>query len=174
VIETFSRVFRPAIAGAVVAVGLMSAPVHAGPEENAFLQAFVGEWRGRGTLVGASEETVVCRLSLSPGNQDKVNYSGRCTIAGNTLSINGTLAYIDASRRYEAAMTTNATFSGLAVGQRRGNQVIFNLREREQDEGRDMTINAQIALNSSAISVQFSVVYDETGESLSASVPFSR
>jgi hypothetical protein len=168
-----SQILRTAAAAAAMSVGVWAAPAMAGPQEVALLQSYIGEWRGRGTMIGANQETVVCRLSLTQGNQDKVNYSGRCTIAGNTLSINGTLAYVDAARRYEAAMTTNAQFSGIAVGQRRGNGVVFNLRERERDEGRDLTINAQIALNNSAINVQFQVVYD-TGENLSATVPFSR
>ncbi len=167
------QILRTALAAAAMSAGIWAAPATAGPQEVALLQSYVGEWRGRGTMTGANQETVVCRLSLTQGNQDKVNYSGRCTVAGNTLSINGTLAYVDAARRYEAAMTTNAQFSGIAVGQRRGNGVVFNLRERERDEGRDLTINAQIALSNSAINVQFHVVYD-TGENLRATVPFSR
>ena len=65
--------------------------------------------------------------------------------------------------------------SGIAVGQKRGGGLVFNLRERTPDEeGKDMNISAQIALNGDAISVAFEVVYVESGDSLRADVPFSR
>ncbi|SFV32034.1 hypothetical protein SAMN05216456_1522 [Devosia crocina] len=164
-----------ALAGLLLTAGLTAAPAYAGPAEVALLKSYIGEWRGRGTVVGASTESVVCRLTLSQGNQDKVNYNGRCTLAGTNLSVAGTLAYVDANRRFEAAMTSNATFSGVAVGQKRGNGLVFNLRERTPDEeGKDMNISAQIALNGDAISVGFDVVYVESGDSLKAQVPFSR
>lgn len=164
-----------ALAGILLSASFAAAPAFAGPNEVALLKSYIGEWRGRGTLVGASTESVVCRLTLSQGNQDKVNYSGRCTLAGTNLSVAGTLAYVDAARRYEAAMTSNATFSGIAVGQKRGSGLVFNLKERKPDEeGKDMNISAQIALNGDAISVAFEVVYVESGDSLKANVPFSR
>ena len=141
----------------------------------ALLKSYIGEWRGRGVLYGASEESVVCRLTLTEGNQDKVNYSGRCALAGTNLSVAGTMAYVEANRRFEAAMTSNATFTGIAVGQKRGSGLIFNLRERDQDEeGKDLNIAAQIQLNPSDIHVTFEIVYVESGDSLRAEVPFSR
>jgi hypothetical protein len=147
----------------------------AAPADVALLKSYIGEWRGRGVVIGASEESVVCRLSLTEGNGDKVNYNGRCALAGTNLSVAGTIAYIDASRRYEAAMTSNATFTGIAVGQKRGSGLIFNLRERDQDEeGKDLNISAQIQLNNNDIQVSFEVVYVESGDSLRAEVPFSR
>lgn len=164
-----------ALAGLLLSSGFAVVPAFAGPAEVALLKSYIGDWRGRGTLIGASTESVVCRLSLTQGNQDKVNYSGRCTLAGTNLSVAGTLAYIDAARRYEAAMTSNATFSGIAVGQKRGSGLVFNLRDRRPDEvGKDMNITAQISLNGDAIGVTFEVVYVESGDSLRAQVPFSR
>lgn len=164
-----------ALAGVIASAGLSAAPAFAGPAEITLLKSYIGDWRGRGTLIGANKESVVCRLSLSQGNQDKVNYSGRCTLAGTNLSVAGTIAYIDASRRYEAAMTSNATFTGIAVGQKRGGGLVFNLREREEDEeGKPMNISAQITLNGDAIGVTFDVVYVESGDSLRAEVPFTR
>ena len=152
-----------------------AAPALAAPADVALLQSYIGDWRGRGTLTGERSETVVCRLKVSTGNSDKVNYSGRCTLAGKVLSINGTLAYVDAQRRFEAAMTSNAAFSGIAVGQKRGKGLLFNLRERDQDEeGKEYDISADIALDQDEITVGFNVVYVETGESIRASVPFSK
>jgi hypothetical protein len=156
-------------------MGAAATPALAAPADVALLKSYIGEWRGRGTLTGAETESVVCRLSLKEGNSDKVNYSGRCVLAGNNLAINGTLAYVDDNRRFEAAMTTNATFSGIAVGQKRGNGLVFNLRERDEDEeGKEISITADITLASDAINVAFAVVYTETGESMRAQVPFSK
>ena len=164
-----------ALAGLLVTGGIATGPVLAGPADVALLQSYIGNWRGRGVLVGANSETVVCRLALTSGNQDKVNYHGRCTLAGTQLSVAGTMAYVDANKRFEAAMSSNATFTGVAVGQKRGSGLVFNLRERDQDEeGKDLTISAQISLSNDAISVVFEVVYVESGDSLRAEVPFTK
>jgi hypothetical protein len=173
---TFGSLTRAAaLAGLLLSAVAGSVPAMAAPADVALLKSYIGEWRGRGVVIGASEESVVCRLSLTEGNGDKVNYNGRCALAGTNLSVAGTIAYIDASRRYEAAMTSNATFTGIAVGQKRGSGLIFNLRERDQDEeGKDLNISAQIQLNNNDIQVSFEVVYVESGDSLRAEVPFSR
>jgi hypothetical protein len=172
---TFGPLTRAAaLAGLLFSAGA-AAPALAAPADVELLKSYIGEWRGRGVLVGADQETVVCRLSLSEGNDDKVNYNGRCTLAGTNLSVAGTMAYIEASKRYEAAMTSNATFTGIAVGQKRGSGLTFNLREREQDEeGKDLNISAQIKLSEEQIDVVFEVIYIESGDSLRAEVPFSR
>jgi hypothetical protein len=174
--RSFEQLARAmALTGALLMGGLATAPAFAGPAEQALLKSYIGDWRGRGTLTGANTETVVCRLTLKPGNQDKVNYSGRCSLAGTQLTMAGTMAYIEASKRYEAVMSSNATFRGLAVGQKRGNTLIFKLRERDEDEnGKELAISAQINLTSEAIAVQFDVVYVENGDSLRAEVPFTK
>lgn len=163
-----------ALAGLLLSAPMAVTPALAGPAEVALLQSYIGEWRGRGTLTGANSETVVCRLELRSGNQGRVNYSGRCTLAGTTLAVNGTLAYVEAARRYEAVMTSNTPFSGVAVGQRRGDGIVFNLRERETSEDQLMTISSQIALAGGAISVNFQVDNETSGQRIVASVPFSK
>jgi hypothetical protein len=163
-----------ALAGCVAASSL-SAPAFAGPKEVALVKSYIGEWRGRGILVGANTETIVCRMTVTQGNQDKVNYNGRCSLAGTQLSVAGTMAYIEANKRYEAVMSSNATFSGVAVGQKRGNNLIFNLRERDEDEkGKELAITSQITLAKDTINVVFDVVYVENGASLHAEVPLTR
>ncbi|WP_240233382.1 hypothetical protein [Devosia lacusdianchii] len=164
-----------ALAGLLVSAGAASAPAFAAPADVALLQSYLGDWRGRGVLIGANTETVVCRLALTQGNQDKVNYNGRCTLAGTQLSVAGTMAYVEANKRFEAAMSSNATFTGIAVGQKRGGGLVFNLRERDEDEeGKDINISAQITLSNEAINVVFEVVYVDSGDSLRAEVPFSK
>ena len=173
--KLFGPLSRTLALAGLFSVALFSAPAMAAKADVELLQSYIGQWKGRGQLVGAESETVVCRLTLTQGNQDKVNYSGRCSLAGTNLSVTGTLAYNDSANRYEAAMTSNATFNGLAVGKKSGNGVVFNLKERgEDEEGNDMTISAQIALNSGKIAVQFNVVFNSTGDQLRASVPFTK
>jgi hypothetical protein len=48
------------------------------------------------------------------------------------LSVSGTIAYSDQNRRYEAAMSSNAGFTGMAVGQERGGQIVFDLSQRRR------------------------------------------
>lgn len=164
-----------AIAGVSLAGSLVAAPVSAGPAELALLESYVGTWSGRGQLSGARTETVVCRMTLSPGNGDKVNYRGRCAMAGNTVSVNGTIAYVDAARRYEAAMTTNAGFTGIAIGRRSGDGIVFNMREAVEDEaGSPITVAASMTLDDAKIVVDFGATFNETGESFKAMIPFSK
>jgi hypothetical protein len=173
--KSFGPLSRTLALAGLFSVALFSAPAMAAKADIELLQSYIGNWKGRGQLIGAETETVVCRLNLTAGNQDKVNYSGRCSMAGTNLAVNGTLAYNDGANRFEAAMTSNATFNGLAVGKKSGSGVIFNLKERgEDEEGNDMTITAQIALNRGKINVEFNIVFNETGDMLRASVPFSK
>ena len=171
--------FRPlvrlaAIAGVIVATGVAIGPAFAGPAETALLKSYEGSWRGKGQVVGADTETVTCRMSLSEGNDDKVNYSGRCALAGANLSINGTLAYIDANRRYEGAMTSNVNFSGVAIGQKVGDSIVFNLKERGTLQDTNTMIAAGITLSPGGITVKFDATDSVSGKSVSSLIPFQK
>jgi hypothetical protein len=171
----FGAVMRSVgLAGVLVSAGAVATPVLAAQADIDFLQAYMGSWKGRGVLVGADTETVVCRMKLSSGNEQKINYSGKCTLAGSNLSINGTLAYVDANKRYEAVMTSNANFTGVAVGKKQGDGVVFNLKERDTSDGNDMAITAGIALQGGAINVDFRVVETKSGKVIKATIPFSK
>jgi hypothetical protein len=114
-------------------------------------------------------------MDMKSGNDDKVNYSGRCSMAGTQVSVNGTIAFNDASKRYEAAMTTNVNFSGVAIGRRSGQSIIFDLKEKNKDEeGNDLDIASSMVLKDQKISVNFKVVFVATGESIVATIPFSK
>ncbi|MEQ1769511.1 MAG: hypothetical protein ABL879_06685 [Devosia sp.] len=172
------KLFGP-LAKAVALVGLVLGlgvfPALAGQREIDALAAYVGDWRGKGTMSGANTETVVCRMGLKPGNAGKLNYSGRCSVAGSVLSVNGTIAYVDANNRYEAAMTTNVGFSGMATGRLRGDDIVFDLKERNKDsEGNDMSVATSITLSGGAMSVDFKVTFVSTGESIVAKIPFAK
>lgn len=153
-----------------------SAPAQAAEAELTLLHSYIGNWRGEGALTGADRnEPFRCRLSVAKGNQGKVNYTGRCTLVDATLSISGTIAYNDAAGRYEAAMSSNAGYTGLAIGQINGGNINFNLQERQRDRsGSDVRIGSRIGLSPGTIVVDFEVEFNNSGEVLTASVPFSQ
>jgi hypothetical protein len=171
-IGSFARLTGAAVMLAVI--GGAVAPAFAGPAEIALLKSYEGNWRGRGTVVGSDTETVTCRMSLTPGNQSKVNYAGRCALAGTDLAINGTLAYVDSSQRYEGAMTSNINFSGVAVGRKEGNGIVFNLKSRGMSDNANVEVTAGIILTPGVITVKFNAVDVNTGKVLNATVPFSK
>jgi hypothetical protein len=163
-----------ACAAVLIAGGMTTVPGIAAPADVEFLQTFVGNWRGRGVLTGASKETVVCKLGMTEGNQDKVNYSARCSLAGTTLSMNGTVAYIESSKRFEAAMTSNVSFSSKAVGRKQGNAIVFTLNDTGKDEeGNNLKFTSQMVLSGKTINVEFQVVF-ANGDKIAARVPFTK
>lgn len=152
-------------------------PAPAAEAELALLGSYVGNWRGESALVGGDQpEPFRCRLTVATGNQGKINYSGRCTLVSATLSINGTIAYNDAAKQYEAAMSSNAGFTGLAIGRVGTEEISFDLRERQKDRtGSDVRIGSRIVLTgNNSIVVDFEVEFNDSGEVLTASVPFSQ
>jgi hypothetical protein len=148
----------------------------AGEAELALLSSYVGNWQGQGALVGGDEpEPFRCRLTVAKGNQAKINYTGRCSLVDANLSISGTIAYNDQAGRYEAAMSSNAGFTGLAIGRNQGGGISFDLKERQEDRsGSDVRIGSRIVLLNDNITVDFEVEFNDSGEVLTANVPFSR
>jgi hypothetical protein len=165
-----------AVAGLLFAWMALAVPAQAAQADVELLQSYVGSWRGSGNLTGGTEpEKFSCRMTITKGKEGKIHYAGRCSLAGLNLSVAGTIAYIDAAGRYEAVMTSNATFSGTAVGIRQGDGVVFNLRERDTNEqGTEMTITSRVVLRGGGITVDFDVLFNETGERMKAAVPFKR
>jgi len=167
-----------AVAAAVIILlaVLMSAPARSGPAELALLTSYIGDWRGEGALVGGQNpEPFRCRLTMSSGNLSKINYAGRCSLINMNLSVSGTIAYNDQAQRYEAVMSSNAGFTGLAVGRKQGDTISFDLRERQSDRGgNDVRIGSRITLSGGAIRVDYEVEFNNSGQVLTAAVPFRR
>ncbi|MDP3315368.1 MAG: hypothetical protein Q8M47_04795, partial [Devosia sp.] len=77
-------------------------------------------------------------------------------------------------KRFESALTSNLSFSGIAIGMRQGGGLYFSFTEKNMDEdGMGMSVNAAITLNPEKIGVNFDVAFDN-GDKLSASVPFTK
>ena len=157
-------------AAVAVAAMAMIGPAFAGPVE--LLESYVGDWKGTGALVGGQNpEPFKCRLGISKGNLNKINYAGRCSLVDMTLSVSGTIAYDDKAQRYQAAMSSNAGFTGVAVGRITGDTVSFDLREKQVDRGgNDVRIGSRILLDGGSITVDFEVEFNNSGQVLTLSL----
>ena len=171
-----SRLNLASVVSAVLMLAFLVAPAAAGQAEIDLLASYVGKWSGAGVLEGGkAPESFRCRLTIAKGNQAKINYSGRCTLVNMNLSVAGTIAYDDAARRYQAVMSSNAGFTGFAVGQQVGDTIAFDLAEKETDRGgNEVRIGSRITLTGDAITVDFEVEFNGSGQLLTASVPFAR
>lgn len=163
--------------GAVALAVALAAPVQAGPTQIALLSNYIGEWSGSSELVGGTKpEPFSCRLTINKGNQSKINYAGRCTLTSMNLSVTGTIAFDDASQTYQAIMGSNAGYKGTAVGRVAGDTITFNLSENSSDRaGNAVRLGAQIILvGSNSITVNYQVEFNNSGDVLTASVPFTK
>lgn len=165
----------PSLALAALATLPFGAPAHAAQEDVDLLKSYVGEWRGRGTAQFSDtrqDETVVCRMTIKDSEPTKVTFDGRCTIAGRTLAIAGTVAYVEAAGRYEAIMSSVASFQGVAIGQRRGSDIAFDLIDRNPERG-EHRIDADLSLQGDVIHMDFKIANVNTGWSTVAQIPFA-
>jgi len=154
----------------------LAAPAYSAEAEMALLNSYIGNWRGESVLTGGEKpEPFRCRLNIAKGNLNKINYAGRCTLINMNLSVSGTIAYSDQNRRFEAAMSSNAGFTGLAVGVKQSDRISFDLKQRQSDRGgNDVRIGSKIILIGDSIRVDYEVEFNDSGKLLVASVPFSR
>lgn len=153
-----------------------AAPVQSGQAEIDLLSSYIGQWRGEGVLVGGEQpEAFRCRLTIAKGTAAKINYAGRCTLVNFNVSVTGTIAFDDRSRTYQAAMSSNAGFTGMAVGRKSGDRITFNLAERQVDRGgNDVRIGSHLELVGGRITIDFEVEFNNSGQVMTARVPFSR
>jgi len=172
-----TRGYRSLAAAAAIAVASFAvAPALAGPVEMELLSGYVGSWKGEGVMVGGAQpEPFRCRMQVQKGNQAKVNFAGRCTLVNFNLSVSGTIAFNDKARRYEAAMSSNAGFSGVAAGRIDGDKIMFDLAEKQVDKGgNDMRIGSKVSLVAETINIDFEIEFNNSGNVLTAKVPFKR
>lgn len=159
-----------------VMAALVAAPAQAGQAEVDLLSTYIGSWSGAGVLAGGkAPEPFRCRMIIAKGSQAKINYSGRCALVNMNLSVAGTIAYDDSNQRYQAAMSSNAGFTGYAVGRESGGQISFDLAQKQVDRGgNDVRIGSRIHLIKDSITVDFEVEFNNSGNVLTAVVPFAR
>ena len=173
---THNRTFSALIAAAITFFALLAAPVRAGQAEIDLLSAYIGDWKGAGVMVGGDfPESFKCRLTISKGNQAKINYAGRCSLVNMNLSVSGTIAFDDKSRRYQAAMSSNAGFTGIAVGRQQGDTISFDLSEKQIDRGgNSVRIGSKINLIDDTITVDLESEFNNSVQVLTAKVPFAK
>lgn len=166
-------------AGVVVAaLGLplaATAPVAAAEADVALIKSYIGEWRGRGNIVwggSGDEETVLCRMEVEDSDPAKIGVEGRCSLAGAVLQMRGTIAWVEANNRYEGILSSNS-FTGIAIGHRRGQSLVFDLRDYEGESGR-FDIEARIALQGDDIGMDLRIANKDDGTVTTADVPFAR
>lgn len=172
---------RVGLRGAMAVVTIMlssfvASPAQSGQAELDLLTSFIGNWTGMGALIGGKmPEPFSCRLTVAKGKGTKINYTGRCTLINMNLSVAGTIAFNENAQRYEAVMSSNVGFTGYAIGRKLDGQISFDLTERRTDRGgNDVRIGAHISLIGGSITVDYEVEFNQSGEILTASVPFSR
>ena len=175
---TTRRVYLASAIAAMMLSGAVAAPAQAAKQDPiGLLSSYIGEWSGSGVLQGGKEpEPFKCRLSIDKGNQAKINYAGRCTLVNMNLSVSGTIAFDTATKTYQAVMSSNAGFTGVAVGKQQGQNIMFDLQEKQTDRsGNAVRIGSHITLMAqTSITIDFQVEFNNSGNVLTATVPFSK
>ena len=170
----FGPLSRAVLVGAAM-VASTTLPALAGPEMD-LLKTYIGTWKGSGTVSGSQAQPVTCRMALTKGNGEKLNYNGRCSLAGAQVAVYGTIAWIEAKHHFEAAMTSGiGGFNGVAVGQRSGSNIVFDLQQRADDnQGNDITVSAKVLLSGSTMGVDFHATFNKSGDKVDAKIPFTK
>ncbi|MFT6659189.1 hypothetical protein [Maritalea sp.] len=164
---------------ALAAVSLISSalPAFAAKADLDLLQSYVGDWRGKGQAKLAStgeNETVLCKMSFTESSQTKIGLDGKCSLAGSTLSMRGTVGYVADLRRFEAVMSSNTSFQGVAVGTRSGKNLSFSLDNVKSETDDAFDIAVSLKLNGGEINVRFDIIHNASGGKSVAIIPFSK
>ncbi len=140
----------------------------AGQAENALLAKYEGNWRGSGKVTGPDPGTVACRLSMKNSSPGTLTYTGRCSFSGGGASFRGAMTYNDATKRFEAASSTQGA-SSTAIGKRQGGGIVFSAGDMDTRYG---TATTTLAL-ADDIRLSFKLV-DKDGRTTSSNVTFAR
>jgi len=152
-------------------------PAFSAPKDVELLNSYVGDWRGSGDLKRDGDvETVRCKLAITKAKAGKINYKGRCAVAGANISIAGTMAYIEEAQRFEALMSTSTSFSGVAIGNYSNIEdkegINFELSDKNAKTGDEFEISSNISLKEEVIGIDFVVTNKTTSRIISAIIPF--
>lgn len=167
---------RRVVVVVIAGLAMLGAPgtAQAGAADVAFLQSYIGNYTGTGSIAGSQKaETVRCRLKVVPtADSNVLNYSGRCSVAGGSFSMSGALGFVNG--RYQAAMSSSGGVAGTILGQKSQGGVSFSTQKRDASNGSDRTISSNLALTSGAINVDFNSVDNTTGKATSGQIAFAR
>ncbi len=175
----FGKLKQLAIASvlAIATVTGGAAPTYAAKADIELLQSYIGDWRGRGNAKLAStgeDETVLCKMNFTKSSGSKIGLNGRCSLAGTTLSMRGTVGYVEAAKRFEAVMSSNTSFQGVAIGKRRGKNLTFKLNNVKSDSNDAFDIAVALELKGGTINVRFDILHKESGGKSFAIIPFKK
>ena len=63
----------------------------------------------------------------------------------------------------------------MAIGQKQGDKIVFDLKQRADDDaGNDISIAAKVILSGASMSVDFHATFNDTGDTIDAKVPFTK
>ncbi len=170
--------FVPASLLALAGVFLATMPAASAEADIALIKGYIGSWRGSGDIIWSDAngvpETLQCRMSVQDSDITKIGVDGRCSLAGGTLSMLGTIAWVDENNRYEAIVSSNTTFTGIAIGHREGDSLTFDLRDFRANDDSIYDIAADITLAGDTIQMDMTVTNKQTGDLTTAEIPFVR
>lgn len=157
---------RNVLATVLVALVLV-APVAASAAQRDIevLQSYVGKWKGTGTFGPPNEqESIRCGLAVTPSaTPERVSVNGKCAIAGGSVSIMGTMAYIPDSNRFAAVISSGlGGLKGNAIGRRSGNNVSYTLVPDDPEIREQFKVDADLRLRSGTIVVDGSLTDKKT------------
>jgi hypothetical protein len=154
-----------------------TAPALSAQRDIDLLQSYVGDWSGKGSLGTVDgEETVKCSLAVTSSSPTRVQFNGRCAIAGGTVSLKGTMGFIEERGRFEAVLNSNVNFlqNQVAVGRRSGSGLVFTMQPTNPDTDADLNVDVDLALKNGIISVNAKVTDTASGNSTTAKVPLEK
>ena len=161
------QTLRFGILAVAAATMLWVTPAFAGAAEDAFLAKLVGTWTGTGTVSGADDATLACKL-VYKANAGRLRFSGRCTAKGMQAppqSFSGTMYYDDAKKQYLASGGGQ-----VAVGVKSGGGVTFSLKIKQMGA----TGTSVMKITTKAIVIDADVTRASSGDHYTAHMTFKK
>lgn len=141
-----------------------AAPSFAGPAETAFLQKLSNTWSGRGTLKGAENGPIACKVVITAGSKS-TKFQGRCNIPDMAQqAFSGSISYNDKTKRYESR-----TAGGVVPGVRKGDRLVFTTSNKSIAG----TSRSVMTISPSSLVIDFSLTSTK-GEKTTSRITFSR
>jgi hypothetical protein len=154
---------------------LLAAPSAAVADGYAALLSYEGRFSGSGTAVyeNGATDRVDCRLGLEAGARGRMYLRDTaCTVAGTRITLQGVMAFVP-DGRYEAAVTSNAGFSGGAVGTGDASGIRFTIDDGRIGDG-SLALSATFVLAGDAVGVEMAITSNVSGAVTRVTVPMGR